>query len=172
MNSRDSLAWSPPVRLWLLASVQSAWFGLMERFPRTPALLQPWREYQQVMLRTRTTRAPPVPGSVLGHRSGTSYVNKTLIKPDRPSAILSLLFLGFCWWSSPLSVRNLGIIKPAEAVCKQESRVWSAVRTPAPGADPPHRTLLQLSWCTGEMHMEYLFGGKKMPVRCKRLASE
>lgn len=158
MNSRDSLAWSLPVCLWLLASVQSAWFGLVERFPRTPALLQPWREYQQVMLRTWTTGAPSVPGSVLGHGSGTSHVNKTLIKPDRR-------FYPFSSWDSvdyllPLSVQNLGIIKPAEALCKQKSRVWSAVGTPAPGAVPLHRTLLQLSWCTGEMHMQYLSGGK------------
>lgn len=129
MNSRDSLAWSPPVRLWLLASVQSAWFGLMERFPRTPALLQPWREYQQVMLRTWTTGAPPVPGSVLGHRSGTSYVNKN---PDKTRS-------AFCDFI-PSLLGILLIIFPAECAKSgnnQASR--SSVQTGKPRLNPSPR---------------------------------
>lgn len=162
MNSRNPLAWSPPVRLWLLASVQSAWFGPVERFPRTPALLQPWREYQQVMLRTRTTGALPMPGSVLGHGSGTSYVNKTLIKAESALCIFIPSLLGILLIIFLLSVQNLGIIKPAETVRKQNKMLLiRCYETRLLAPFPLQCTLLQLSRCKGGMNMQYSLGVKK-----------
>lgn len=112
-TAESQLVWSPQARLWFLALVQSTWWGLVEGFPQTLALLQPWREYQQMMLRTWTTGELPVPGSVPGHSSGSSYANKTsqlcssgLLRP--PHFFLFIIFL--------LSVRNLRIIKPAENI--------------------------------------------------------
>lgn len=162
MNSRNPLAWSPPVRLWLLASVQCAWFGPVERFPRTPALLQPWREYQQVMLRTRTTGALPMPGSVLGHGSGTSYVNKTLIKAESALCIFIPSLLGILLIIFLLSVQNLGIIKPAETVRKQNKMLLiRCYETRLLAPFPLQCTLLQLSRCKGGMNMQYSLGVKK-----------
>lgn len=130
-------------------------------------------DYQQMMLRTWMTGEVPVPGSVLGHSSSTSYANKNfavLVKPEWPPPA-STPTPHSPSWDSFHSVHSVHYLPAESAKSENNQAGWKHYANSETVSDqrdetrPPGGTSHP-----AQVFMQYFLGEGKIPVRCKRLA--